>query len=424
MLRKSSRRSLSLFLLVVSLFLSSLSPAFAAWSAATELNTTDYRKYSTDPSFFSMSSLAVEKNGLAHLVYLEKRGAKYSIIDASNETGSWQKKTVTSSWTKLGVPSATIYNHELHVVWARGSRKRSEIIYAHKRGGVWSMKRMTADKKVDVGPTIALHRGKVYVSWIKAGHLQHDGSVRLGSVYIKTNASGRWGVRKLGKPHYWPSAPVMKIDGRGAAHVAYDAALRPGGQSILIHAYSDRGRWRTETVPVKFTGGAPNYNDSQLPSLALYRGGVYIAFMSVPRYSYSYPESSRLALSVKKAGTWRSRTLTNASWLSASVGPRIAVNEGRVRVAYTKISRIGWGGQISCRLAYAELIKRQLRGKTFDEVLSTAGMGPDQPLTLFMLTGFEYVRGAAHVGYLRLDVTQSDERKMAARFMYRQHKPD
>lgn len=420
-MRTFGRRLPLLLLSVIVLFSQNLSPALAAWTAPVELTATEGSLLDPDMGLQSLPALAVQKDGVAHIIYLEKTGKLYSIIHQTNKTGTWQTENITSSATRLGSPAAAVYNGRLYLAWTRGVNRNSEIISATNAAGAWSSSRMTANSVPDVDPAIAVRRGKVYIAWIRATHVSPDGLVDSGAACVKTNVSGRWHTEKIGHNYYSPGTPVLKVDGRGTAHIIYSGSVKESGPSVIIHADNTSGAWRQERLPVNLDGRGKTVS-AEMPALALYKNVVYVVFMRTPLDMD--PDVPRIVLAVKKSGVWRLKMLTRNSGTGFSDGPRIAVSRGRVRVTYTKMD-ITSSGTFESEVRYLELVHGRLRVETLDSESFTMDPTAIVPptFTIFEMVGFDGVQGIFHAAYLRLTVDLANE-KVGVKLLYSRRDPD
>jgi hypothetical protein len=409
-------------LLVAGLFLSGLSPAFAAWTAPVELSASEDSVFMADPDVLATSSLTVQEDGSAHIVYLEKTGKIFSIVHQTNKSGSWQKETVTSSTTRLSSPAVAVRKGRLYLVWVRGSKTGSEIVYATGAGGAWSSSRVTDNSVADLNPAIAVRGGKVYISWIEAKRLRRGGFVKTGFVRVKSNVSGRWRTETIGETYFEPGAPLIRVDRGGSAHVVYSGRTKRGGAAVILHADNIAGEWRQERLPVNVDRRGKIVS-AEMPALALYKNSVYVAFVRIKMDTSGGP-TGQIALAVKKNGAWRVRAVTKGSDMLTADAPRIAVGRGRIRLAYT---RLGFGPnfELTSQARYLELADGRARGEAIEsESFAMDPFAPNPPpITVFMMTGLEDVQGLVHATYLKVTLDLAAE-KMSAKLLYSVRHPD
>ncbi len=403
---KSGGRLLLIFSLAVLLLANGAAPALAAWAAPVELYSADASALVSEEDFLSGSALAVQEDDAAHVFYVEKIGETYSLIHRTNKSGPWQKETIISSAARLGSPAAAVHNGNIYLAWARGSGRAAEIVYATDAGGAWSARRVTDNRVADVNPTIAVGRGGVYLAWIEAKRLHPDGAVKSGALRVRSNATGHWRTETIGKPYFAPYAPVVKVNGKGLAHIVFAGRSKLDGPAAILHAYQRAGLWRQEKIPANVDRRG-RLVSAEMPSLALYKNLVYVSFMSVPDGTSGGPH---IVLAVKKSGKWEFRGLTKARLMEATIAPLLSVSRGRIRLIYSN-EGFGANGALKSELRYIELADGRMRGEKIES--ETVMLDPYSAVppvfTVFIAAGLEERNGLVHATYLRLAVDLTNQ---------------
>ena len=155
-------------------------------------------------------SIALDGNGKVHIAYDNANGL--GIIYATNKSGSWVKRRVTSG--NDSVPHLTVDSlGRIRIIFTRtfvDSPRR--IYYATNRTGVWATKRLPWN-----GPGSKIHfavspKGTIHVVF----------GTEDAAWYV-TNAGGTWVKQRL-DAHFGQS-PVLAVDRSGAVHLAFNQCL-------------------------------------------------------------------------------------------------------------------------------------------------------------------------------------------------------
>ena len=251
----------------------------------------------------SYTSIAVDANNKAYVVYAQKNGATDASINVyyvTNVSGSWSTPLRLSD--DVGVLDATTPeialdgNNKAYIVYVdkSGADTKRNVYYMTNLSGSWSAPaRISNDafgNDVLENPSIAVDASnKAHVAYV---HKNGAGDFGINAYYV-TNSSGSWSAPvRISNDSFFNDVqnnPSIALDANGKAHVAY--AHRNVLSDAQINTYYVNNLTGSWSTPVKLSNDNNN-KASQNPAIAVSCTGIVRVAFSNGTTSIYYTENS------------------------------------------------------------------------------------------------------------------------------------
>jgi hypothetical protein len=245
----------------------------------------------------SNSSIAVDSNKKAHIVYDSCTIYACGLQYATNASGAWKLLRLESPQERRDGSIAVDSQKKIHIVFNKG--------YTTNKSGTW----VTSENVGGLHPSIAIDaHDNPHVAYIADNQLK----------YATTNGADSWDVKTVDATSVDPRFASIAIDSQGKIHISYI------GNGKLMYVTNTSGSW-DPPFPADDTINSGNV-DAQTSIAVDSNDHIHIVY-------YNYFKYQDLKYATNVTGSWQTETIDS----EGDIGPYNAIaidQQDKIHVCY------------------------------------------------------------------------------------------